>query len=140
MKRLVDRVRLPFPQVGTSRQILPWARLRIPSRSTHLSVEAIPGGKLDMPRLDTPRGPARGPARANMQSLSSALKLVLTYIQMIVNNITYYSRPSTIAARRGPGGAVRSARRGRSSRHGRGGCTRTALTTTAAAAAAAADG
>ena len=30
----------------------------------------FPGTKLDMPRLDPPRGPARGAARANLRSLS----------------------------------------------------------------------
>ena len=29
----------------------------------------IPGSKLDMPRLDAPRGPARGRARANQPNL-----------------------------------------------------------------------
>eukprot|EP01043_Picozoa_sp_COSAG02_P019241 COSAG02_NODE_920_length_15934_cov_11.363751_2_plen_84_part_00 len=40
----------------------------------HDSVETfpkapIPGTKLDMPRLDPPRGPARGRARANLRDL-----------------------------------------------------------------------
>eukprot|EP01043_Picozoa_sp_COSAG02_P006205 COSAG02_NODE_175_length_31226_cov_95.275934_2_plen_76_part_00 len=31
----------------------------------------FPGTKLDMPRLDPPRGPARGRARANLRDLMS---------------------------------------------------------------------
>eukprot|EP01043_Picozoa_sp_COSAG02_P028678 COSAG02_NODE_1749_length_11069_cov_88.967274_12_plen_91_part_00 len=55
--------------IGMFHRNFPWVPIAI-------SVETfpkapIPGTELDVPRLDDPRGPARGRARANLRDLST---------------------------------------------------------------------
>ena len=59
-----------FEPLGTSRRGIPWAPIAFAISVEKFLNRPFPGTKLDMPRLDPPRGPTRGATRANLRSLS----------------------------------------------------------------------